>query len=136
MKDLASKACSIETFIVEHPRDIEVTPSEKPHVVHAHCHAKVELHVIGDALGRLGISEVSMLDSGCCGMAGSFGYMKATDELSRAIAENSLGEAMGSLDGATLVAAGTSCRHQIADCFGVQALHPAEVAWSAVALRS
>ena len=66
------------------------------------------------------------LDAGCCGMAGSFGYTRDHYDVSRAIAERKLLPAARAMkDGAVLVAAGTSCRHQVADFAGVTAVHPA-----------
>jgi Fe-S oxidoreductase len=70
---------------------------------------------------------VELLDSGCCGMAGSFGYDSAHYALSGRIAEQSLGEAMRRRGKAIVVAHGTSCRHQMNDVFGVQAVHPASL---------
>ena len=73
-------------------------------------------------------SGVQEVDSGCCGMAGAFGYETEHYEVSKQMAYRQLVPAMGSApEGTTLVAAGTSCRHQIADFTGKQALHPAQV---------
>ena len=65
-------------------------------------------------------------DAGCCGMAGSFGYGRDHYEVSKAIGERSLFPAVR-VGGANtvVVAAGTSCRHQIHDFTGVEAVHPA-----------
>jgi Fe-S oxidoreductase len=66
------------------------------------------------------------LDAGCCGMAGSFGYARDHYDVSRAIGERKLFPAVRHKpDGAVVVAAGTSCRHQIADFTGESAVHPA-----------
>ena len=68
------------------------------------------------------------MDSGCCGMAGSFGYESEHYELSLKMAERRLLPAVRGADPETLiVAAGTSCRHQIEHGSGRRALHPAEV---------
>ena len=70
--------------------------------------------------------EVVDLEAGCCGMAGSFGYTRDHYEVSRAIGERKLLPAARALDArSVLVAAGTSCRHQVRDLAGVDALHPA-----------
>jgi Fe-S oxidoreductase len=77
-------------------------------------------------LARIPSVNVTDLDAGCCGMAGSFGYAKEHYALSQAIGERKLlpvARRLGSGD--TLVAAGTSCRHQVAHFAGVRALHPA-----------
>ncbi len=68
------------------------------------------------------------LDSGCCGMAGSFGYEAEHYPLSMRIGELVLFPAVrGASPGTLVVAPGTSCRHQILDGTGVRARHPVEV---------
>lgn len=136
MAALAEKSCSIEAFVAAHPKPIEGPPLASRVVVHAHCHAKLGGRVIVESLERIGYKNVELLDSGCCGMAGSFGYMKATEGLSRAIAVDSLGEAMAARGEAVVVAAGTSCRHQLHDCFGVTAVHPAQLVASTIGSSS
>ncbi len=101
----------------------------RPVLMHGHCHQKA---LVGTAPAhtalRLASDDVQEVDSGCCGMAGAFGYEKEHFELSQAMAYRKLVEAMrGAPQGAFLVAAGTSCRHQIKDFSGRQALHPAQV---------
>jgi Fe-S oxidoreductase len=79
-------------------------------------------------LARIPGATVVDLDAGCCGMAGSFGYMREHYDVSRAIGERRLLPAARALGpDAVLVASGTSCRHQVADFTGVRALHPAEL---------
>jgi Fe-S oxidoreductase len=66
------------------------------------------------------------LDAGCCGMAGSFGYDRGHYDVSRAIGERKLFPAVrAKAPDAVVVAAGTSCRHQIADFTSERAVHPA-----------
>jgi Fe-S oxidoreductase len=77
-------------------------------------------------LSRIPGAAVEDLDAGCCGMAGSFGYMREHYDVSAAIASRRLlPAAKGMQPGEVLVAAGTSCRHQVADLGGVAAVHPA-----------
>ena len=77
-------------------------------------------------LSRVPSAAVVDLDAGCCGMAGSFGYLKDHYEVSKAIASRRLLPAIETLQpGDVLVATGTSCRHQIADLNGMKTLHPA-----------
>jgi len=79
-------------------------------------------------LARIPGATVTDLDAGCCGMAGSFGYAREHFDVSRQIGERRLLPAARRLaDGEILVAAGTSCRQQVADFTGVRALHPAEL---------
>jgi Fe-S oxidoreductase len=86
-------------------------------------------------LKKLG-GEVSLVDSGCCGRAGSFGYEKEHFDLSLQMAERRLAPAVRQTAESTLVVApGTSCRHQIHDTTGRRALHPAEAAARAMGLE-
>ena len=72
--------------------------------------------------------QVEEVDSGCCGMAGSFGFEKEHYDLSMAIAERRLVPAVRALPSeASVIAAGVSCRQQILHATGRQPLHPAEV---------
>jgi Fe-S oxidoreductase len=71
--------------------------------------------------------DVSVIESSCCGMAGAFGYQAETAEVSRAMAELSLLPAVRGAPDAMIVADGTSCRHQIADGAGRDAIHVATV---------
>ncbi|MFO0823465.1 MAG: FAD-linked oxidase C-terminal domain-containing protein [Gemmataceae bacterium] len=96
---------------------------------HGHCHQKALCGVKGsaDALRLVAGSGVTVLDAGCCGMAGAFGYEKEHYDLSVSIANLSLIPAVNAEPTATVVATGTSCRHQIRDLTGRVALHPLEV---------
>ena len=70
--------------------------------------------------------RVDSLDSTCCGMAGSFGYTEKHFDVSQQIGERRLLPAARALHkNSVLVAAGTSCRHQVHDFTGVDAIHPA-----------
>jgi len=97
-------------------------------VLHGHCHQK-SMGLVPPAkalLSRIPSCTVVDLDSGCCGMAGSFGYSKDHYEVSRQIGERRLLPAARDLKpGDVLAAAGTSCRHQVAHFAGVEAQHPA-----------
>ena len=79
---------------------------------------------------------VTDLDAGCCGMAGSFGYAEEHFEVSRKIAGRKLLPAARAMKrGDVLVAAGTSCRHQIRDLAKRRALHPLEVLEASLPIR-
>jgi Fe-S oxidoreductase len=92
---------------------------------HPHCHQRAlwghEATV--SALQRVPDLRVDVPDSGCCGMAGAFGYRADRYELSRKMGERVLAPAVRSSD-AEIVATGTSCRHQIGDLTGRGAVHP------------
>jgi FAD/FMN-containing dehydrogenase/Fe-S oxidoreductase len=98
--------------------------------LHPHCHQRsMGLAVPAKALlSRVPGATVIDLEAGCCGMAGSFGYTREHYDVSRAIGERKLLPAARALAAdAVLVAAGTSCRHQVHDLAAVTALHPAEL---------
>jgi Fe-S oxidoreductase len=105
-------------------------------VLHGHCHQKSlgALPAARALLDRIPGARVTDLDAGCCGMAGSFGYAREHYDVSRQIGERKLLPAARALQpGDVLVAAGTSCRQQVADFTGVRALHPAELLQSLLA---
>ncbi len=70
--------------------------------------------------------DVMEVDSGCCGMAGSFGYEKEHYELSMQVGQRRLLPTVQKETEAVIVAPGVSCRQQIRDATGREALHPAE----------
>jgi len=99
-------------------------------VVHGHCHQKslVGMQPTQSMLSLIPNTETEIIASGCCGMAGAFGYKKEHFDISQQIAELELFPAIRkSPNNSLIVAAGTSCRHQISDGLGVTAFHPAEV---------
>jgi FAD/FMN-containing dehydrogenase/Fe-S oxidoreductase len=103
--------------------------------LHGHCHQKAISSVIPTKklLSLPKNYTVQMIPSGCCGMAGSFGYEKEHYELSMQIGELVLFPTVRKLDKETIIAApGTSCRHQIMDGTGRKALHPVEILWHAL----
>jgi Fe-S oxidoreductase len=97
-------------------------------LLHGHCHQR-SMGLVAPAKALLGrIPGVTVVDAeaGCCGMAGSFGYGRDHYEVSKAIGERRLFPAVRNrADGTVVVAAGTSCRHQIHDFTGAEAVHPA-----------
>lgn len=97
--------------------------------LHGHCHQKA---LIGNEASLAVLStagyNVQLIDSGCCGMAGDFGYGKGHYEVSRAIGEDRLFPAAREIPAdACLVASGTSCRDQIHHFAGKEPLHMAQV---------
>jgi FAD/FMN-containing dehydrogenase/Fe-S oxidoreductase len=97
-------------------------------LLHGHCHQR-SMGLVAPAktlLGRIPGATVVDAEAGCCGMAGSFGYGRDHYEVSRAIGERRLFPAVRSrAAGTVVVAAGTSCRHQIHDFASADAVHPA-----------
>ncbi|MFV1981357.1 MAG: FAD-linked oxidase C-terminal domain-containing protein, partial [Rhodothermia bacterium] len=129
---VAEHALTLEEFIVEETELGHITPDQwsnhgRKALVHGHCHQKA-LVGVGPSRKALEIAgfEVEVVDSGCCGMAGSFGYEAENYNWSVKMAERVLAPAVRRAGGDTLVvAAGTSCRAQIADIAGKSAVHPA-----------
>jgi Fe-S oxidoreductase len=96
--------------------------------VHGHCHQKAfgTVNASVRMLERIPDLTVEEIPSGCCGMAGAFGYQAEHYDVSMAMAELDLLPAVRVTDETTeIVASGTSCRAQIRDGTGRTALHPA-----------
>ncbi|MHC4992050.1 MAG: (Fe-S)-binding protein, partial [Planctomycetota bacterium] len=132
---LASMSMMIEAFVERRWDDHPVRPhgdhdGDGPEVLlHGHCHQKA-LWGVGDtsSLVRRWLgSRLEILDSGCCGMAGAFGYTAGHYDLSMEIAELALFPALRDHPDAVVLAPGTSCRHQIRDGLGREARHPIEL---------
>jgi Fe-S oxidoreductase len=107
-----------------------------PLLVHGHCHQKAfgGFSATLDLLGRLPGVAVEPIESGCCGMAGSFGYQAEHYGTSIAMGELGLLPAVRSAPAdARIVADGTSCRAQIADATGREAVHAAVLLADALA---
>ena len=105
-------------------------------LVHAHCHRKSfdGPDAVLAALALVPGLEPALVESSCCGMAGSFGYEAEHYEVSMKMAEAALLPAVRAEGRDTLIAAdGTSCRHQIADGAGRAAEHPARILERALA---
>jgi Fe-S oxidoreductase len=97
--------------------------------VHGHCHHKAIMRLKEEkqVMEKMGL-EYRLLESGCCGMAGAFGYEKEHYEVSVAVGERVLLPAVRQAEGSTLIIAdGFSCQSQIEQQSGRRALHLAEV---------
>ena len=109
---------------------LPLAPIRRPALLHGHCHQKsfAAMGAVETVLRLLPELSLQVVDSSCCGMAGSFGYDADTIEVSRAMGELSLLPAVRAAPpDALIVADGTSCRHQIKDGTGREALHVARV---------
>jgi len=120
----------LERELASGRRSLRLKPGPSTIVLHGHCHQK-SMGLVPPAkalLSRIPSCTVVDLDSGCCGMAGSFGYSKDHYEVSRQIGERRLLPAARALKpGEMLAAAGTSCRHQVEHFAGAHAQHPAVI---------
>jgi FAD/FMN-containing dehydrogenase/Fe-S oxidoreductase len=126
-------ACELETGRFR--LDLKPLPQKKA-LLHGHCHQKsfAVMPAVARALGLVPGLEVETIESSCCGMAGSFGYDAKHYEISMKMGEAALLPRVRAADaGELIVADGTSCRHQIADGAGREALHVARVLQQALA---
>ena len=104
--------------------------------VHVHCHQKAlsNTKYTFDLLNQIPNYKVSIINSGCCGMAGSFGYEKEHYEVSMKMGGLRLFKSIEKADEKTIIVAnGTSCRHQIKDGTARKAIHPIQVIEKALA---
>jgi FAD/FMN-containing dehydrogenase/Fe-S oxidoreductase len=115
-------------------RKEQFTTDTRKLVLHGHCQQKA-ISSVAPSVKILSFPAnyaVDIIPSGCCGMAGSFGYEKEHYDLSMQIGELVLFPAVRKQDEQTIIAApGTSCRHQIKDGTGKKAKHPVEILWEA-----
>ncbi|MCA9306769.1 MAG: FAD-binding protein [Phycisphaerales bacterium] len=125
-------ASLVEQFLADnwdsHPMHPEFGVPDGRVLLHGHCHQKA-LWGAGSTAKMLarafGADRVRVLDTGCCGMAGSFGYTADRYELSMRIGDLALFPAVRAMGaGDVLVAPGTSCRHQVREGVGVEGEHP------------
>ena len=139
-KELAKNVFFIDEFIAKEIDNgnikADIFTKEKRLIkLHGHCQQKA-LSSVAPSAKLLSLPEnysVEVIPSGCCGMAGSFGYEKEHYDLSMKIGELVLLPAVRNQAEETIIAApGTSCRHQIKDGTGRKALHPVEVLFNAL----
>lgn len=135
-KQLAQHSLLIEEFITQNTEKFaplfaksKISNQQSKILFHGHCYQKA-LTGTAPLLAMLQLTgaEVSEINSGCCGLAGSFGYEAEHYELSMKIGEEWLFPAVRAASGETVVAAsGTSCRHQIMAGTDRAALHPIQI---------
>jgi FAD/FMN-containing dehydrogenase/Fe-S oxidoreductase len=130
---IASNAWLLEEFLAREARagrmSLALRPASAPILLHGHCHQKAfgAVNAILEVLRLIPGSQPRLIDSSCCGMAGSFGYEAEHHEMSMKMAELKLFPALRTAPEAIVVADGTSCRHQIRDGLGREALHAARL---------
>ena len=98
-------------------------------LIHTHCHANAltDPSVQQKLAAKIPGAEITLLDSGCCGMAGQFGALSTKYQLSLQVAEPLVRMIDERPEGALVVASGTSCRQQITHLTDAQPLHMAEL---------
>ncbi len=143
-RTLASRIVSFEEFLAREQGngyldDKVFKPAEQSVAVHVHCHQQAlsNPQTVLDTLQLIPGCHLQLIPSGCCGMAGNFGYERDHYELSMQIGEQVLFPALRSLDSETrVVATGTSCRQQVWQGTGLAALHTAEILYEHLAIPS
>ena len=137
---LATHTYLVDEFLAREIKAGQISPAQftqEERVVkfHGHCQQKA-WSAQGASQQILSLPanyKVEVIPSGCCGMAGSFGYEKEHYDISMQIANLVLLPAVSSQPAGVIIAAtGTSCRHQIKDGAGVRALHPVEILFDAL----
>jgi len=141
----SSKSIAKNTFLIEEFLSNEIaignikssqfTSKEKTIKFHGHCHQKAQSNQIHsfNILNLPKNYKITIIPSGCCGMAGSFGYDKEHYKVSMQIGEQTLFPAVRQASVDTVIAAnGTSCRHQIKDGTNRVALHPVSILLNAL----
>lgn len=130
VKEVAEATFLLEEFIVKEKQAgrwrLRLKGQPKKALLHGHCHEKA---LIGSRYLREALAlayTIEEVDSGCCGMAGSFGYEKEHYDISMAIANRRLIPAVERNPDAIVVAPGISCRQQVEHATGRRPLHPAE----------
>ncbi len=131
-EQIKNKFYLLEEFILEQIRNnnnIKANKFDQNVLIHGHCHQKSQDRMKGltNLLSELNINN-KMIESSCCGMAGSFGYDSKTYEVSKKMANLSLIPAINNSDEKDfIVANGTSCRHQISDLSEKKGKHVSEL---------
>jgi Fe-S oxidoreductase len=127
---LAARAMLLSEFLARDKPDLKLDPLPMTAHLHGHCHQK-SFGAFPAAISTLGLVPeltVRPIASSCCGMAGAFGYQAETQAASVAMAERDLLPAVRAAGADDIIVAdGTSCRHQIRDLSGREAVHSVRV---------
>jgi Fe-S oxidoreductase len=110
------------------PEALRFKEHETTVAIHAHCHAKslTKPEFMARLVERIPGRKATLLETGCCGMAGAFGTLAEKYELSKQVAADLLRK-IDNQHADTVIASGTSCRHQIVDLSSVRPKHMAEL---------
>lgn len=130
---VAKQALLFEEFIAHEAKAgrfaLALQPAGAPLLVHGHCHQKAfdAVRPVMEVLKLIPGAQPTLIESSCCGMAGSFGYEATHHDVSMRMAEAQLLPAIRRQPDAIVVADGTSCRQQIADGAQREAVHVARL---------
>jgi FAD/FMN-containing dehydrogenase/Fe-S oxidoreductase len=136
-RTVARQSALLEQFLLrerERGLDLPFSRQRRKALLHGHCHQKA---LVGTAPTVAALTwagyDVSEVDSGCCGMAGSFGFEREHYDVSIALGNRRLAPAVKAAPADTeVIAPGISCRQQIEHLAGRRAKHPAEALWQAL----
>jgi FAD/FMN-containing dehydrogenase/Fe-S oxidoreductase len=105
----------VDRLLAREPDAISFQHTEEKVAIHAHCHAKslVNPAFMKRVIERMPGRSAVLLETGCCGMAGAFGALADKYKLSLQVAEPLVAQVLAQTAGTTIVASGTSCRHQL-----------------------
>ncbi|PYJ20548.1 MAG: hypothetical protein DME99_09765 [Verrucomicrobia bacterium] len=135
-----AKRCSlfekfVDDFLMQEPDAVQFKDEPATVAIHAHCHAKSIMNpgFMKRLAERLPGRKATVLDTGCCGMAGAFGALAEKYDLSVQVAAQLIDKIDNQSPGTEIIASGTSCRHQIADLTNARPKHMAELLADAIA---
>jgi Fe-S oxidoreductase len=126
---LSHQTYLLSEFLQKHAERVVLPQLGRSALVHGHCHHKSIFEMTDEEklLERLGL-DYELLDAGCCGMAGAFGFERDHYEVSIQAGERVLlPKVREAAEGTLIIADGFSCREQIAQCTNRRATHVAEV---------
>ena len=130
---VAGQALMFEEFVAREAKAgrfvLALKPAPGAILLHGHCHQKAfaAINSVLDVLRLIPGAKPELIESSCCGMAGSFGFEATHHEVSMQMAEAALLPAVRRAPDAIVVADGTSCRHQIRDGAQREAIHVARL---------
>jgi len=138
-ESIAQRSFLFEKFVNDvlerEPTKLRFHERDESVVIHAHCHAKSILDpaFMARLVEKLPGRKAKVLETGCCGMAGAFGMMEVKRELSLKVAAPMLEKIRAEGPNVTVIASGTSCRHQISELSEARPMHMAELLAAALA---
>jgi Fe-S oxidoreductase len=125
----------VDDLLEQEPDALQFKNGSTTVAIHAHCHAKSLMNpgFMKRLAERLPGRTATVLDTGCCGMAGAFGALAEKYDLSVKVAEHLIDKIENQPPGTEIIASGTSCRHQIVDLTNAHPKHMAELLAEALA---
>jgi Fe-S oxidoreductase len=125
----------VDDILADEPHALQFRENAEPVSIHAHCHAKALMKpgFMATLAKRLPGRDVTLLETGCCGMAGAFGALESKYKVSLQVGEDLVRKIATQPANTTVVASGTSCRHQIEHMTPIRPKHMAELLADALA---